>query len=95
MSRSENSARKEKFVSMEVYADQWKSCADLMRAKAAEFDELAKRAPGRPSPVADSMKVAVCEYLLSVNKRMTGPFIPPTAIDWLGDGIVKAILESS
>jgi hypothetical protein len=39
----------------------------------------------------DAMKVAVCEYLLQVNRDMDGPFIPPTAIDWLGNGIVKAI----
>lgn len=38
------------------------------------------------------MKVAVCEYLLKVNEDMKGSFIPPTAINWLGDGIVKTIL---
>ena len=32
-----------------VYADQWKACADLMRSKAVEFDELAKKAPIRPT----------------------------------------------
>lgn len=31
-----------------VYADQWKACADLLRTKAAEFDELARTAPIRP-----------------------------------------------
>ncbi len=35
-----------------VYADQWKACADLMRAKAVEFDELAKNAPLRPTQSA-------------------------------------------
>lgn len=47
----------------------------------------------------DEMKVAVCEYLLQVNRddqgpgrERWGPIIPPTAIDWLGDGIVSAIL---
>ena len=41
---------------------------------------------------ASALKVAVCEYLLSVNRSHEGPFIPPTAIDWLGNGIVSAIL---
>jgi hypothetical protein len=36
------------------------------------------------------MKVAVCEYLLSLNEEDT--FIPPTAIDWMGNGLVRAIL---
>lgn len=41
----------------------------------------------------DDLKVAVCEYLLSVNERdPEHPFIPPTAIDWLGNGIVDAVL---
>ena len=38
----------------------------------------------------NDMKVRVCEYLLCVNKEHEGAFIPPTAIDWLGNGIVKA-----
>ena len=42
----------------------------------------------------DAMKIAVCEYLLSVNAYMEGPFIPPTAIDWLGNGIVQAIVDA-
>lgn len=48
---------------------------------------------------ADRLKVAVCEYLLSVNRdfeRDGGrPFIAPTAINWLGDGIVSAVLGVS
>jgi hypothetical protein len=40
------------------------------------------------------MKVAVAEYLLSVNRDHDGPFIPPTAIDWLANGIVTAALFS-
>jgi hypothetical protein len=47
---------------------------------------------------ADAAKVAVCEYLLQVNRdHDTGDghaFIPPTAIDWLGNGIVSAILAA-
>ncbi len=43
-----------------------------------------------------AMKTAVCEYLLQVNREMDNgdghKFIPPTAIDWLGNGIVSAIL---
>lgn len=43
----------------------------------------------------DALKVAVCEYLLSVNERDPEyPFIPPTAINWLGDGIVSAVLAA-
>lgn len=38
-------------------------------------------------------KQRVCEYLLKVNENMDGAFIPPTAIDWLGNGIVTAIFE--
>jgi hypothetical protein len=41
-----------------------------------------------------AMKIAVCEYLLQVNRDHDGPFIPPTAIDWLGNGIVDAILAA-
>lgn len=44
--------------------------------------------------VHDAVKVAVCEYLLERNREyVTGsghPLIPPTAIDWLGDGITTA-----
>jgi hypothetical protein len=59
--------------------------------------------PARPVPDIhpDKMKVAVCEYLLQVNREMDEAdagggrkFIPPTAIDWLGDGIVRAILST-
>jgi hypothetical protein len=39
----------------------------------------------------DVTKREVCEYLLDVNRTHQGPFIPPTAIDWLGDGIVARI----
>jgi hypothetical protein len=41
----------------------------------------------------DAMKVRVAEYLLSVNRDMDGPFIPPTALDWIADGIVRAVGE--
>ena len=44
--------------------------------------------------ISNNLKIAVCEYLLEVNKDTEVPLIPPTAIDWLGDGIVKAILET-
>lgn len=45
-------------------------------------------------PTADAIKVAVCEYLLAVNREHEGPFIPPTAIDWLGNGITSAVLDA-
>lgn len=39
-------------------------------------------------------KVALCEYMLGVNARdEEHPFIPPTAIDWLGNGMVTALAE--
>ena len=46
---------------------------------------------------SNDIKTAVCEYLLSLNKDEKGfplehPFIPPTAINWIGDGLVKAVL---
>jgi hypothetical protein len=45
---------------------------------------------------ADALKVAVCEYLLGVNRDFErdggSPLIAPTAINWLGDGIVSAVL---
>lgn len=41
----------------------------------------------------DVMKVAVCEYLLGLNEDQDHPFVPPTAINWMGDGIVDAILK--
>jgi hypothetical protein len=31
-----------------VFREQWQACADLMRAKALEFDQLAEAAPPRP-----------------------------------------------
>lgn len=40
----------------------------------------------------DRVKVAVCEYLLSLNKGEDRPFIPPTSINWLGDGITQAVM---
>lgn len=50
------------------------------------FDEKKKEI------LVDKMKCAICEYLLNVNMQAKGGFIPPTAIDWLGNGIVRAIL---
>lgn len=43
-------------------------------------------------PNRDAMKLAVCEYLIDVNRTHHGAFVPPTAIDWLGDGIVDALV---
>lgn len=50
---------------------------------------------GRDSvlPTPDQIKVAVCEYLLSLNEGCDVPFVPPTAIDWMGNGLVKAVLD--
>ncbi len=42
-----------------VYADQWKACADLMRGKAVEFEELAKKAPIRPKEPVEVMRAIV------------------------------------
>lgn len=46
----------------------------------------------------DRMKVAVCDYLLRVNSEFVAesghPLVAPTAINWLGDGIVTAAVES-
>ncbi len=42
-----------------VYADQWKACADLMRSKAVEFDQLAKKAPIRPKESEAVMRAIV------------------------------------
>lgn len=46
-------------------------------------------------PDRDAMKVAVCEYFLEVNRgfvaKSGSPLIAPTAIDWLGNGIVDAV----
>jgi len=75
----------------EVYREQWQEAAAVLRTHAAKLDELAKTAPPRPQAPLDAMKVAVCEYLLRINVEHDGPFIPPTAINWLGDGIVDAI----
>jgi hypothetical protein len=38
------------------------------------------------------MKIKVCEYLLSLKEDS---FIPPTSIDWLGNGIVRALLAET
>ena len=85
----------------ETYRDQWEAAAAVLRSHAAEFDKLAKAAPPRPGAVSDALKVAVCEYLLQVNREMDEAdagggrkFIPPTAINWLGDGIVRVVLAA-
>lgn len=43
----------------DVYADQWAACADLMRSKAAEFDELARTAPIRPKEPVEVTRAIV------------------------------------
>lgn len=84
---------------METYRDQWETAANVLRSHAAQFDEMARQATERPTsiPTTRDMKVAVCEYLLSVNREMDDGsgrmFIAPTAINWLGDGIVDAVLD--
>jgi hypothetical protein len=78
-----------------TYREQWQEAAIVLREHANKLDALAGTAPPRPTAAADAMKVAVCEYLLQVNRHFApGPFIPPTAINWLGDGIVSAIEAS-
>ena len=66
----------------EVLLNHWREQAD-------EIEQFRAERNSRPKPKA--LKVAVCEYLLEVNRDMEGPFIPPTAIDWIGDGIVGAV----
>lgn len=77
---------------MTTYSDQWHDAADALRRHAAKMDDLAEVAPRRPQAARDAMKVAVCEFLLQENELRGEPFIPPTAINWLRDGIVDAIL---
>lgn len=83
-------------MSSSTYRDQWLAAAEVLREHADKMEQLAVAAPQRPSAAANALKVAVCEYLLKVNEdHDTGNghmFIPPTAINWLGDGIVNAIL---
>lgn len=44
---------------------------------------------------ANRAKVAVCEALITINAEDPRyPFIPPTAIDWIGDAIVRALVEA-
>lgn len=70
----------------------WRGAAAVLRKHAVEFDAIAEQQEREMPTGPDAIKVAVCEYLLKVNQDMDGPFIPPTAIDWLGDGIVTAVL---
>lgn len=42
----------------------------------------------------DAMKTRVCEYLLSLNDAEKPAFIPWTAVDWIGNGIVKTVLAA-
>lgn len=48
-------------------------------------------------PTKNALKVAICEYFLELNSkdRAAGspPMIPPTAIDWLGNGLVAAVVK--
>ena len=69
-----------------MYPHAWK------RAQVAPAAERTKALIENAQSWSDATKVAVCEYLLQVNKDMDGAFIPPTAFDWLGNGIVDAIL---
>lgn len=47
---------------------------------------------GDPAPLdLQAIKVAVCEYLLSLNEGNEIPFVPPTAIDWMGNGLTDAV----
>lgn len=50
---------------------------------------------------ANALKVAICDCLIKindgldpVNRNKWGPIIPPTAIDWIGDALVAAVLAS-
>lgn len=47
---------------------------------------------------ADAIKVTLCEYLLAINRDFVAdsgsPLIPPTAINWLGNGLVSAALTA-
>jgi len=63
----------------------------------ADADERASTPKVTPLPSASDCKVAVCEYLLAVNADFPDwpPLIPPTAIDWLGDGIVAALIAAA
>lgn len=80
---------------MTTYADQWHDAADALRRHAAKMDDLAEAAPKRPAHSRSALKVAICEYMLKINEDSEGPpwFIPPVAIDWIGNGIVDEILK--
>lgn len=50
---------------------------------------------------ANALKVAICDCLIKINEGLDpvnrdrwGPIIPPTAIDWIGDALVAAVLAS-
>lgn len=68
----------------------WLATADLIESQQARIEELeAKQHP-------DVFKVAVCEALLAINAEdPEHPFIPPTAIDWLGNDIVAYLIAAS
>ena len=54
------------------------------------FDHILKLAK-KADPSA--LKVAVCDALDNINDGYENPMIPPTAIDWIGDALVGAILD--
>jgi hypothetical protein len=57
-----------------VYADQWTACANLMRSKAVEFDELAKKAPIRPKePVEVTRAIADARSFVDLAKGHNFP----------------------
>jgi hypothetical protein len=56
------------------------------------YDHILKLAKSQPTP--SELKVKVCDALININDGYEQPMIPPTAIDWIGDAIVGAILDT-
>jgi len=56
------------------------------------YDHLLGLVESQPTP--SQMKVTICDALDNINDGYEHPMIPPTAIGWIGDAIVKAILDA-
>lgn len=69
-------------------------CADLGIDLDMERDELVRRLKIADAFDRDVLKVVLCDCMLAINADAPQypPIIPPTAIDWIGDRLVAAVL---
>ncbi len=63
---------------------------DVEHEAADEIERLRAELAKAQDPTR--LKIAVCEAIIRLNGD--DPIVPPTAINWIGDAIVNAVLEA-